>query len=140
MSTLVAYEATAEADAALDVGIAEASRRGLPLEIVTYLGGAVVESVGQAQASRTERDAVEKALAGAEARASSAGVTASTRILGGVNAADAVVAHAESAAAELTVVGVRRRSAVGKLLMRSTSRDVILAAHCPVLAVKSPVR
>ncbi|WP_188195267.1 universal stress protein [Nonomuraea sp. SYSU D8015] len=44
------------------------------------------------------------------------------------------VARQESA--ELIVIGVRRRSPVGKLLMGSTAQRVLLESDCPVLAVK----
>lgn len=138
MSIVVAYEAAPEAEAALDVGIAEASLRGLPLSIITHVGGAVVEAAGEAKAMRTVRDAVESALIAALAKATAAGVTATTSIVGGTDPAAAIVEHAHSNDATLIVTGVRRRSAVGKLLMGSTSRDVILSAHCPVLAVKYP--
>ena len=38
--------------------------------------------------------------------------------------------------AELVVIGLRRRSPVGKMLMGSTSQRVLLDAPCPVLAVQ----
>jgi nucleotide-binding universal stress UspA family protein len=38
--------------------------------------------------------------------------------------------------AELIIVGIRRRSKVGKLLMGSTAQYIILKAPCPVLTVK----
>ncbi|MCX6402047.1 MAG: universal stress protein [Propionibacteriales bacterium] len=50
--------------------------------------------------------------------------------------AEAVVSAAEAAGADLVVVGVRRRTPVGKLLMGSVAQRVILDAHCPVIAVK----
>lgn len=50
--------------------------------------------------------------------------------------ATAVVGVADAEGASLIVVGVRRRTAVGKALLGSVAQRVILDAHCPVLAVK----
>jgi nucleotide-binding universal stress UspA family protein len=137
MSIVVAYEATPEADAALDAGIAEAELRGLPLHLVTYVGGAVVEGPGEAKVSRTQHDAADEALAAAVSRATAGGVSATSHVVGGLDPAGAIVELARQVDAQLVVTGMRRRSAVGKLLMGSTSRDLIMAADCPVLAVKS---
>jgi nucleotide-binding universal stress UspA family protein len=40
---------------------------------------------------------------------------------------------------DLVVVGLKRRSPVGKLVMGSMSQKVLLDAQCPVTAVKPPV-
>ena len=57
--------------------------------------------------------------------------------VGGGDAADELLAAADRHAAGLVVIGMRRRSPVGKLLLGSTAQRVLLQADCPVLAVKA---
>jgi len=52
--------------------------------------------------------------------------------------AEEVLACAEKMAADFIVIGLRRRSPVGKLLLGSNAQRVLLDAACPVLAVKAP--
>jgi nucleotide-binding universal stress UspA family protein len=58
----------------------------------------------------------------------------------GSDIAEEVLKVATETDAELVVIGLRRRSPVGKLIMGSTSQRVLLGAHCPVLAVKPTAR
>jgi len=51
--------------------------------------------------------------------------------------ADELLRTAETTAADFIVIGLRRRSPVGKLLLGSNAQRVLLDAACPVLAVKA---
>ncbi len=54
-----------------------------------------------------------------------------------VDAADELVAIAQEHDADLIVIGLRRRSPVGKLILGSSAQRILLDACCPVLAVKA---
>ncbi|SDP60497.1 Nucleotide-binding universal stress protein, UspA family [Pedococcus dokdonensis] len=51
--------------------------------------------------------------------------------------AEEILRVAAEKGARLIVIGVRRRTPVGKLILGSTSQQVLLDAQCPVLAVKA---
>ncbi len=51
--------------------------------------------------------------------------------------AEELIANADRTDAEFIVIGLRRRSPVGKLLLGSNAQRVLLDASCPVLAVKA---
>ena len=52
------------------------------------------------------------------------------------NVADTVLGLAEEAGAVLLVIGARRRSPVGKLLLGSVTQTILLDADMPVMVVK----
>ncbi|MFD7075499.1 universal stress protein [Nocardioides sp. NPDC059952] len=54
----------------------------------------------------------------------------------GRDGGEEVVATADEVGAELIIIGLRRRSAVGKFLLGSIAQRILLDAHCDVLAVK----
>ena len=56
----------------------------------------------------------------------------------GRSAAESILGIAVENAADLIVIGLRRRSPVGKLITGSTAQHILLDAPCPVLSVKAP--
>jgi nucleotide-binding universal stress UspA family protein len=55
----------------------------------------------------------------------------------GREASDEVVDAAKDVDASLIVIGMRRRTPVGKLILGSDAQRILLDAECPVLAVKA---
>jgi nucleotide-binding universal stress UspA family protein len=58
--------------------------------------------------------------------------------VGTARAAEVILGVVEEVSAELVVVGIHRRSPVGKMLLGSTAQRILLDAPCPVLAVRAP--
>jgi nucleotide-binding universal stress UspA family protein len=57
--------------------------------------------------------------------------------IGSGQASDAILDAADEAEADLIVVGMHRRSPVGKAFLGSNAQRVLLDAPCPVLAVRA---
>jgi nucleotide-binding universal stress UspA family protein len=54
----------------------------------------------------------------------------------GRSAGEVILGAAQDSSADLVVIGLRRRSPVGKLITGSTAQQILLDAPCPVLSVK----
>ena len=57
----------------------------------------------------------------------------------GIEPAEQLINVAESEGADFIIIGLRRRSPVGKRLLGSNAQRILLDASCPVLAVKADV-
>ena len=57
--------------------------------------------------------------------------------IGGHGGADDVIDAAEATKATLVVIGLRHRTATGKLIFGSDAQRILLDVACPVLAVKA---
>ena len=73
-----------------------------------------------------------------EAQLADSGVEHEVRqLVRGFEPAEDLIGIAETADADLIVIGLRRRSPVGKLILGSNAQRILLDAQCPVLAVKA---
>ena len=129
MSVVVGYIPTPEGDAALAHAVVEARKRKVRLVVVnSSRGDALVDPRFAVQ------DQVDQLRASLEADGVDHEVVQAVR---GHDAAEEVLDVAEQHRADLVVIGLRRRTAVGKLIMGSTAQRILLGARCPVLAVKA---
>jgi nucleotide-binding universal stress UspA family protein len=128
MTVLVGYLPTAEGEAAFAAALGEAVRRSEPLLLINSpRGGAPVS----ADAAAPED------LAALAVRASEAGVTLEIRQPSHTGElSEALLTAADEADASVIVIGLRRRSPVGKLFLGSAAQQILLNATRPVLAVK----
>lgn len=76
-------------------------------------------------------------LASLVERAQAQGIDVDVRqIPRGQSATEEILQVVEQTHARLLVIGLRRRSPVGKLFLGSTAQELLLSSTCPVLAVK----
>lgn len=127
MTVLLSYTPTPQGEAAVPVAIRQAELRQVPLVVLNVVrGGALVESTA------TPSEDLEKIVA----RAREAGVEATAAQVQEDDVVTGVLQSIGSHDAELLVLGLRRRSPVGKLLMGSIAQRLLLEAPCEVLTVK----
>ena len=129
MTIVVGYVPTPEGEAALTAAITEAQRREEPLHIVNSGRGDVLVD---------KRYASEDALDEVRARLDQTGVAYEIhQMVRGKEASEEIVEAADRVRASMIVIGLRRRTATGKLITGSQAQRILLDAHCPVLAVKA---
>jgi nucleotide-binding universal stress UspA family protein len=127
---VLGYVPKPEGEAALASAIAEAQLRKAEL--------VVVNSHRARHGDADANAAIEQELEEIRARVEGAGITVDVRQPEtSLEASEDLLAIADEVAAELIVIGLRRRTPVGKLILGSNAQRILLDAHCPVLAVKS---
>ena len=125
---LVGYIPTPEGIAALDYAIAYATQNSARLTVVNT--GKDGDYAHPQYATAEDVDTIDDLLAGKNVDHTI------VRPTDGKPAAEALLDTAAEVGADTIIIGVRRRSPVGKMLTGSTAQAVILRAECPVIAVK----
>lgn len=129
MKILIGLDRSAVAQDAMKTAMAYAQK----LEAEIILACSMAGGAGVPREDFVDRETL---LQRAENKVRQGGLTCETIFsVRGLEAGEDLVQLAREKEADLMVVGVRRRSKVGKLLFGSTAQFVILNAPCPVLTV-----
>lgn len=129
MTILVAYVPRPEGKAALEKGMEIAGRRKERLVVVNASPGGGKEDPSMADVQDVER--VEKMLLGS-------GIDATFKqFVRGKSAIEEIEEMVASQQVSLLIIGLRKRTPVGKLFLGSVAQEILLSVPCPVLAVKA---
>ncbi|MBM3696054.1 MAG: universal stress protein [Actinobacteria bacterium] len=129
---VVGYSPTASGHLALERAVQEAKLRGSRLVVVLSMWGGRRTGFDEVTEAR-------QALELAEARLQEEGVPYEVReLVRGKSPAQDLADLAAEEHADLLVIGYRHRTKSGKYFLGSDAQDILLAAPCPVLAVRPP--
>lgn len=133
MAVVVGYIPSQEGRAALEAARSAARERGTKLIVVnSHKGGS---SFDGDDSIRTDRELM--AVRGELER--DGGEFEILTLVRGNDPTDDLINVAREVDAALIVIGLRRRSPLGKLVLGSNAQRIILEADCPVLSVKAPL-
>ena len=128
---VVGYVPKSEGRAALKRAAEEAQLRDARLVVVNSHRGGREFDADDAIKTEAQLDEVRSTL-------QEAGVENEVRqLVRGMDPAEDLINVAKEVDAEFIIIGLRRRSPVGKLILGSNAQRVLLDAPCPVLAVKA---
>jgi len=131
VAIVVGYVPTKEGRAALRRAADESLLRKSKLIVINSQRGG--RDFDAEEAQRFEAD-----LARIQSELDAEGLEHEVRqLVRGNEPAEDLIAVAESEQAEFIVIGLRRRTPVGKLILGSNAQRILLDASCPVLAVKA---
>ncbi len=130
MKLLVGYDGSDSAKEALNLAKIHAKAFGASVAVVTSMEKGT-------EGQREEITGAEKLLEWAKSLFEENEIACDTHLLiRGLSPGEDIVEFAKENQVDEIIVGVKRRSKVGKLLMGSTAQYVILRAPCPVVSVK----
>lgn len=130
MKIMVCYDGSKPSKKAVRLAREQASAFNGEVIVVTTLEKGTPE--GQADINKAK-----KALEYAAGLVESKGVSCRTDLLiHGLERGEDLVQFAEVNAVDLMIIGIEKKSKVGKLIFGSTAQYVILKAPCPVMTVR----
>ncbi|WP_347350406.1 universal stress protein [Intrasporangium sp.] len=131
MAIVVGYVATKEGRAALKQAAEECVLRKTKLVVISSHRGGRDFDAAEATRFEAELERVQQVL-------EEQGLEHEVRqLVRGNDPAEDLISVAEEENATFIVIGLRRRSPVGKLILGSNAQRILLDASCPVLAVKA---
>ncbi len=126
MTVVVGFVQTPEGLAALRRAAIETAQRRSSLLVVRPATDPGPDEAAEAELARVRAELEAEGLTVGERRAAV-----------GQEHADVLLSVVAEIEPELVVIGLRRRTPVGKLILGSNAQRVLLEAPCPVLAVKA---
>jgi nucleotide-binding universal stress UspA family protein len=131
VAIVVGYVPTKEGRAALRRAADESLLRKSKLIVINSQRGGRDYDGAEAERFETELSRIQGEL-------DEVGIEHEVRqLVRGNEPAEDLIAVAEEEAADFIVIGLRRRTPVGKLILGSNAQRILLDASCPVLAVKA---
>lgn len=130
MTILVAYVSRPEGKAALDKAIEMSKERKEPLLIVNAGPGGQQEDASLVPSFEVEQIEAQIAAQGVEGEFK--------QFVRGKDAVEEINDLVETRDISILIIGLRRRTAVGKLLLGSVAQEILMTVSCPVLCVKAP--
>jgi nucleotide-binding universal stress UspA family protein len=128
MTIVVGFSATAPGRAALTTAVTEAQLRGQPLLVINSSRGDAYADPSFAQ--QADWDWVQATLDDAQVEFSV------RQELRGKDPSEEILEVIAEVGATLCVIGLRRRSQVGKMLLGSNAHRILMESPCPVLSVR----
>ncbi len=129
MTILLAYVSRPEGRAALEKAIEISKERQEPMLIVNASPGGQHEDAALVPAFEVEQIEAELAALGIQAEFK--------QFVRGNNAVEEINAMVEAGGISILVIGLRKRTAVGKLILGSVAQELLMTVPCPVLCVKA---
>jgi nucleotide-binding universal stress UspA family protein len=129
MTILVAYVPRPEGQAALEKGIELARERNEFLIVVNATPGGTGDDPSRADAQDVERIEQLISVSGIESEFK--------QFVRGKNAVEELRDMVAANNVSMLVIGLRKRTAVGKLIMGSMAQEILMTIDCPILTVKA---